>query len=47
MSPGGWLILGTAETTRGIDQEYELVRLGGLSAYQSVPDGSLELSRRA
>jgi chemotaxis protein methyltransferase CheR len=47
MSPGGWLILGTAETTRGIDEEFELVRLGGLSAYQSAPDGSLELSRRA
>lgn len=46
MSPDGWLILGTAETTRGIDQEFQLVRMGGLSAYQSAPDGALELSRR-
>lgn len=46
MSPDGWLILGTAETTRGIDEEFQLVRMGGLSAYQSAPDGALELSRR-
>lgn len=46
MAPGGWLILGTAETTRGIDDGFELVRLGGLSAYQSVPSPSLQLSGR-
>lgn len=46
MAPGGWLILGTAETTRGIDDGFELVRLGGLSAYQSIPSPSLQLSGR-
>lgn len=46
MAPNGWLILGTAETTRGIDDGFELVRLGGLSAYQSLPSPSLQLSGR-
>jgi chemotaxis protein methyltransferase CheR len=46
MATGGWLILGTAETTRGIDDEFELVRMGGLSAYQSVASPSLQLSGR-
>lgn len=46
MAPGGWLILGTAETTRGIDDGFELARMGGLSAYQSVPSPSLQLSGR-
>ncbi len=46
MAPRGWLILGTAETTRGIDDGFELVRMGGLSTYQSVPSPSLQLSGR-
>lgn len=46
MAPGGWLILGTAETTRGIDDEFELARMGGLSAYQSVSASSFQLSGR-
>lgn len=46
MAPGGWLVLGTAETTRGIDDGFELVRMGGLSAYQSVANPSLQLSGR-
>lgn len=44
--PGGWLILGTAETTRGIDDGFEPVRMGGLSAYRSVANLSLQLSER-
>jgi chemotaxis protein methyltransferase CheR len=47
MAPSGWLVLGTAETTRGIDDEFELVRMGGLSAYQSISTPSLQLSGRA
>lgn len=46
MTPGGWLILGTAETTRGIDDGFELVRLGGLSAYQTSASPSFQLSGR-
>ncbi len=47
MAPGGWLVLGTAETTRGIDEQFELVRLGGLSAYRSAAIPSLQLSGRS
>lgn len=46
MAPGGWLILGTAETTRGIDEGFEFVRMDGLSAYQFVASPSLQLSGR-
>lgn len=46
MAPGAWLILGTAETTRGIDDGFELVRMGNLSAYQAVASPSLQLSGR-
>lgn len=46
MAPGGWLILGTAETTRGIDDGFELVRMGGLSAYRSQVSSPLQLSGR-
>lgn len=46
MASGGWLVLGTAETTRGIDDGFELVRMGGLSAYQPVASSSLQLSGR-
>lgn len=41
MVPGGWLVLGTAETTRGVDDGFELVRVGGLSAYRSVSNAGL------
>jgi chemotaxis protein methyltransferase CheR len=34
LAPDGWLVLGTAETTRGLDDGFELVRLGGLTAYR-------------
>ncbi len=47
MASSGWLVLGTAETTRGIDDGFELVRMGGLSAYQSIESPSLQLSGRA
>lgn len=51
MAPGGWLILGTAETTRGLDDAFELQRIGGLSAYQSTslarPQAAPVLSGRA
>lgn len=46
MVPGGWLVLGTAETTRGIDDGFELVRMGGLSAYRAAPAPSWQLSGR-
>jgi chemotaxis protein methyltransferase CheR len=46
-APEGWLVLGTAETTRGIDDGFELVRMGGLSAYKMAPDRSQQPSRRA
>lgn len=46
MAPGGWLILGTAETTRGIDDGFELARMGSLLAYQAVASPSLQLSGR-
>ncbi|MBN9610188.1 MAG: hypothetical protein BGO26_02170 [Actinobacteria bacterium 69-20] len=36
MAPGGWLVLGTAETARGIDDGFELVRMGDMSAYRPV-----------
>lgn len=44
MEPNGWLVLGTAESTRGIDDGFDLVRMGGLTAYQSVANPSLQLS---
>jgi chemotaxis protein methyltransferase CheR len=47
MAPDGWLVLGTAETTRGIDEEFDHARLAGLSAYQVSSNASLQLSRRA
>jgi len=48
MAPDGWLILGTAETTRGIDEEFEQTRYGGLSAYRpSADDAAIPLMRRA
>ena len=34
LAPDGWLVLGTAESTRGIDDEFEAVRFGGLTAYR-------------
>jgi chemotaxis protein methyltransferase CheR len=37
LAPDGWLVLGTAETTRGVDDEFEIVRLGGLNAYRPTP----------
>lgn len=45
MASDGWLILGTAETTRGIDDEYELVRMAGLSAYRLHSGASLPTRR--
>jgi chemotaxis protein methyltransferase CheR len=47
MASDGWLILGTAETTRGIDEEFEHTRLGGLTAYRASAEAPLELTRRA
>lgn len=47
MAPGGWLILGTAETTRGLDDGFELSRMGNLSAYQAVSKSAPVLSGRA
>jgi chemotaxis protein methyltransferase CheR len=50
MAPNGWLVLGTAETTRGIDAGFELSRLGGLSAYQvtgSATNAPTAMSRGA
>ncbi len=46
MAPDGWLVLGTAETTRGIDEEFEHARLKGLSAYQASSGVPLQLSGR-
>jgi chemotaxis protein methyltransferase CheR len=34
LAPGGWLVLGTAETTSGIDDEFEIVRLQRTTAYR-------------
>jgi chemotaxis protein methyltransferase CheR len=48
MAQDGYLVLGTAETTRGIDDEFEQIRLGGLSAYRPMAeDALLPLGRRA
>lgn len=47
MVPGGWLVLGTAETTRGIDEEFDLVRLGAMSAYRTAVSSPSQLSGRA
>ena len=47
MAPDGWLVLGTAETTRGIDEEFEQARLGGFTAYRASSEVPLELTRRA
>jgi chemotaxis protein methyltransferase CheR len=47
MASDGWLVLGTAETTRGIDEEFEHTRLGGLTAYRASAEAPLELTRRA
>lgn len=35
MAPGGWLFLGTAETTMGIDEEFEHTRVVGATAYRA------------
>jgi chemotaxis protein methyltransferase CheR len=37
LRPGGYLFLGTAETTIGIDAEYERVEAGPTSVYRPVP----------
>jgi chemotaxis protein methyltransferase CheR len=47
MASDGWLVLGTAETPRGIDEEFEHARLGGLTAYRASTEAPLELTRRA
>jgi chemotaxis protein methyltransferase CheR len=48
MAPDGFLVLGTAETTRGIDEEFEQNRYGGLSAYRpTADDAAIPLRRRA
>ena len=46
MAPDGWLVLGTAETTRGIDEEFEQNRMGGLSAYRPTADDAATPQRR-
>ena len=46
MAPDGYLILGTAETTRGIDEEFEQNRFGGLSAYRPTADEPAAALRR-
>lgn len=46
MAPGGWLILGTAESTRGIDDEFDQARMAGLSAYQMCPGSRQEMNRK-
>jgi len=40
LAPDGWLVLGTAESTRGIDDEFEAVRFGGLTAYRPATNAS-------
>jgi chemotaxis protein methyltransferase CheR len=48
MAPGGWLVLGTAETTRGIDEQFEQHRFGALTAYRSAaPDAAPSLKGKA
>lgn len=41
--PGGWLLLGAAETTVGIDTSYERVAVGRTAVYR-VPSGSRQQS---
>lgn len=36
MAPGGWLVLGTAETAGGLGSVLEAVRLGGVTVYRAV-----------
>jgi chemotaxis protein methyltransferase CheR len=40
LAPDGWLVLGTAETTRGIDDQFEQHRFGSLTAYQPATPGN-------
>jgi chemotaxis protein methyltransferase CheR len=44
LRPDGWLFLGAAETTIGVDESFERVAIGRTSAYRpraTVPAGTL------
>jgi chemotaxis protein methyltransferase CheR len=47
MTPEGWLFLGTAETTRGIDQEFEHATVAGATAYRARTHTAPQPMRRA
>jgi chemotaxis protein methyltransferase CheR len=48
LAPGGWLVLGTAETTRGLDDQFEQHRFGALTTYRpAAPGAALPLNGKA
>jgi chemotaxis protein methyltransferase CheR len=45
LAADGWLILGTAETTRGIDDQFQVARLGALNAYRPATAAATPLRK--
>ncbi|WP_127783049.1 protein-glutamate O-methyltransferase CheR [Rhodococcus sp. X156] len=46
LAPNGWIVLGTAESTRGLTDDLEQERFAGLSAYRSRTSAAVHLTRK-